>query len=319
MRKSAVFGLAVVALCLVRCGGNDTNGGTPDPAQLANAEGGSDPDATTGTDGGSGTDAALGDDSATSTLPTASPGCGKAASASPSSGDLKTITVGGVSREYVLYVPAGYDKTRSYPIVTVWHGIQATGPEMAAWITMQDYSAPNAIVAFPSAVNGTWDAGGDKDLAFFDAMVGSLESTLCVNEQRVFALGFSYGAYMVNHLGCKRSSTVRAIVAADGGFPGPTGCGKTAALVYHRTEDDNEVIANGKKARDLWLGINGCASTSTPVTAYGMSGLGCVQYDGCPTATPVFWCEDTYISPQGYKHDLRDVYRVPMWNWFNHF
>jgi poly(3-hydroxybutyrate) depolymerase len=314
MRKSAVFGLAVLALCLVRCGGDDTGGGTVDPAQLANADGGGDLDGATGTDGA---DAALADDSATSNLPTTSPGCGTAATPSGSSGDLKTITVGGVSREFVLYVPAGYDKTRSYPIVTVWHGIDATGPEMAAWITMQDYSAPNAIVAFPSALNKTWDVGGDKDLAFFDAMVGSLESTLCVNEQRVFALGFSYGAYMVNHLGCKRSSTVRAIVAADGGFPGPTGCGKTAALVYHRREDKNEVIANGMKARDLWLGINGCANTSTPVTAYGLAGLGCVQYDGCPSATPVVWCEDTATTQ--WKHDLRDVYRVPMWNWFNHF
>jgi len=111
---------------------------------------------------------------------------------------------------------------------------------------MQDYSAGNAIVAFPSAVNGNWDLTGATDLAFFDAMTASLESTLCVNERRIFVLGFSLGAYMANSLGCHRSGAIRAFIPADGGFPGATaGCGKTTVLVYHRAEDDNEPIATG--------------------------------------------------------------------------
>jgi polyhydroxybutyrate depolymerase len=205
----------------------------------------------------------------------------------------------------------------------VFHGIGATGPEMAQYIKFQDYSAGNAIVLFPTAVSGTWDTNGDKDLLFFDAMVKTTEDSLCVNERRIFALGFSFGAYMVNHLGCKRSDTLRAFIPADGGFPdAPANCGKTTVLVYHRTEDDNENIANGKNARDKWLGINGCQSTSKPLNAYGFNDsavgdTGCVEYDGCPANTTVSWCEDTFASQ--YKHDLRDVYRVPMWNWFNHF
>jgi predicted esterase len=321
MRLRLALALAVLSPVLLRCGGDDSassaNGGDGGPTSTTEgADASRDP---TGIpDGASLPDGASPTDGPVSTLPTKSPGCGKAATASPASGDAKTVTVGGVSRSFLLYVPSGYDPTRGYPVVTVWHGIGATGPEMADFIKMQDYAAGNAIVAFPSAVGGQWDLDGSADLDFFDAMLASLESSLCVNEQRVFALGFSYGAYMVNHLGCNRSATLRAFVAADGGFPGsPAGCGKTAALIYHRTEDDNEAIANGRHARDLWLGINGCAATSTPVTSWGFSGLGCVAYDGCPSASPVLWCEDTATSP--YKHDLRDVYRVPMWNWFNHF
>jgi poly(3-hydroxybutyrate) depolymerase len=302
-----IFSLGCAAL-LICCGGADDAGRTPDAPAIPGENDASAPVASN--------DAAA--PPPVSTLPTRSAGCGLPAHASPDDGDTKTVKVAGTDRSFVLYVPQGYDPSRNYPVVFALHGIGATGADMAAFIQMQSYSGGDAIVAFPSAANGLWDASGDADLRFFDAMLSSLTSTLCVNEQRVFALGFSYGAYMVNHLGCNRSATVRAIVAADGGFPGSAaGCGKTAALVYHRTEDDDEVIENGRKAREIWRGIDGCATTSKPLTAYGFNGMGCVTYDGCGDATPLVWCEDTASSP--YKHDLRDVYRVPMWNWFNHF
>lgn len=250
-----------------------------------------------------------------SPLPTESPGCGLDATPSPAAGVRKTVTVGGVSRSFVLFVPAGYDPARAYPVVVVFHGIGATGAQMAQFVQMQVYAAGEAIVAFPDATAGAWDLGGTTDLDFFDALTTELQDTLCVNEQRVFGVGFSYGAYMVNYLACNRPVTVRAIVAAGGSFAG-TACGSTAALVYHRADDNNEPVANGRAARDMWLSYNGCASTSTPSPA-PIDGLGCVTYDGCGATTPVVWCEDTGASP--YKHDFRELYRVPAWNWLNEF
>jgi len=311
MRKTLLLGLLAFVPFLVRCGGDDAAGG-PAPAPSDGV------DASALQAAEAGTDAATTPDAAPA-LPTKSPGCGMAATASPAAGVVKTVKVSGVDRTFVLYVPKGYEPQRGYPVVVLFHGIGATGPDMADYIKMQDYAAGNAIVAFPSAVNGQWDTGGDQDLAFFDALLGSLETSLCVNEQRVFALGFSFGAYMANHLGCKRSAVLRGFVAADGGFQSASGCGPTAALIYHRTDDDDEAVGNGQRARDKWLTINGCASTTKPVTDFGLGGLGCVQYDGCAASAPLLWCEDTDTSPPDYKHDLRSVYRVPIWSWFSHF
>lgn len=308
MRSRTFAALLALAPFLVRCGGDD-----PAPVTPSGGDNDGGTVITTGTDGGE-TDSGP----VNPGLPTRSPGCGVAAQASPANGDAKSVDVAGTKRTFVLYVPKGYDPSRAYPIVTVLHGIGATGAQMAQFIQMQLYSGGNAIVAFPDALNGRWDTRGDVDLAFYDALTKSVQDTLCVNQQRAFVLGFSFGAYMANHLGCKRSSVIRAIIPADGGFgDAPAACGKVTALVYHRREDDNEVIANGIAARDKWLGINGCAKTSQPVNDFGFQGLGCVAYDGCPAATPVLWCEDTATSP--YKHDLREPYRVPMWNWFAHF
>jgi predicted esterase len=252
-------------------------------------------------------------------LPTRSIGCGKAAAPSSAAGDNKSVMVGSAKRTFVQYVPAGYDPNRAYPVVLVLHGIGATGAQMAQFIQMQKFAAGKAIVAFPDGAGGQWDISGDSDLNFFDALTGSINSSLCVNQQKVFVVGFSYGAYMTNHLGCKRAALIRAIVPADGGFQdAAASCGKVAALVYHRREDNDEVVANGIAARDKWLGINACnQAASTPVTEYGLQGLGCVAYGGCPVNLPVLWCEDTAVSP--YKHDLREPYRGPIWNWLNHF
>ncbi len=260
--------------------------------------------------------------------PTTSSGCGQAANTSPTNGDMGSVTVNGVTRTFVYYVPASYDPSHAYPLVTLFHGIGATGAEMAAYIMMQVYSAPNAITAFPDALNGQWDLSGTTDLQFMDALNAQLESRLCINEQRTFALGFSYGAYFANHYGCNRP-TVRAFVAADGGYTDTSACkAPVAALIYHRQEDDNEVIANGINARNQWLANDGCSTNNTPFSSDGfqapggdVSGpAGCVIYSGCSVSTaPVLWCDDMYINPQGYKHDLRDVYRTPMWNWFDSF
>lgn len=310
MRKYLLLGLVAFVPFLLRCGGDDSAdplATTPDgvdASELQIAEAGVD---------------ALGAPDAASKLPTKSPGCGMAAKASGAAGDARTAKAGGVDRSFLLYVPKGYDPGRGYPVVVLFHGIGATGKDMADYITMQDYAAGNAIVAFPSGLNGRWDTSGVADLVFFDAMMASIENSLCVNEQRVFALGFSFGAYMANHLGCQRAAVLRGFVAADGSFGQSSGCGATAALIYHRTDDDDESVEGGKRARDKWLTINGCKTTTKPVTDYGFKGLGCVQYDGCAANAPVLWCEDTDTSPPDYKHNLRDVYRVPIWTWFNHF
>ena len=245
-------------------------------------------------------------------------GCGKPATVSGTSGTNGTTAS---SRKYVYFVPTGYDPARAYPLVFTLHGSGATGAQMAAYIKMQDYvrdnpNTPsgngNAIAVFPTAVGGDWDFSGTSDLLFFDTMVTDLSAALCVNQTRVFALGFSRGAYMANHLGCARAGKVKAIAAADGGFPdSAAGCGKLPALVYHRDEDDVVLVAEGRKARDAWVGIDACTMQTSPTLD---AALNCVKY-GCAPGADVLWCEDTATSP--YKHDLRAPYRVPIWNWFN--
>ena len=320
MRNHALFCLPLVLLAVVHCGGDE--GAAPSSSTTEDGGSAITPSPTTNpttspTDEPTGPDATAPSPSPLS-LPKTSAGCGKAANASGAKGERRTVKAQGKDRTFVRFVPAGYSPSRAYPVVAVLHGVGATGAQMAEFVKMQEYAAGKAIVVFPDAASGQWDLNGDSDLLFFDAVREDLEANLCVNRQRVFAVGFSMGGFMTNHLGCKRSATIRAIVPADAGFPGSgAGCGKTAALVYHRTEDDVVTIDKGKAARDRWIGIDGCQKTSKPLDAFGFAGKGCVAYDGCPANTTVSWCEDT--ARTAYKHDLRDVYRTPIWQWLDSF
>lgn len=245
-------------------------------------------------------------------LPTKTAGCGKTAATSAATGDARSVTVGGKVRTFVEYVPAGYDKNKAYPVVVVLHGAGSNGTKMSSYIAMQKYTAGGAIVVFPDAVSGQWDISGDSDLLFFDALVADTKNRLCTNAQKVFVEGFSRGGYMTNFLGCRRSSVIRGIAPAAGGFSQQGCSNRVAAFVYHRADDDVVKVADGRAARDRWRTTNGC-STSTRATG----SLGCVEYTGCTSGTPLVWCEDTGASK--YKHDLRDVYRTPIWNWMNAF
>jgi len=304
VRTFLLYALCTIpAGLLLCCGGGDD----PPPATPA-GDGGTSSSSSSGASTSS-----SGGSSGVFSKPTTTAGCGKALTASGSGGTEGTTASG---RKYLYFIPGGYDPNRAYPLLFTLHGIGATGPDMAQYIKTQEYSAGNAIAVFPSAKNGAWDVNGTQDLDFFDAMIDDLSAAACVNQQRVFALGFSFGAYMVNHLGCERSDRIRALVAAAGGFGGSTAaCGRTDALVYHRTEDDDENVANGRAARDHWIRINACTQPTATEAAFGTLGtnLGCNKYKGC--SSEVTWCEDVQKAP--YKHDLRDVYRVPMWDWFN--
>lgn len=240
-------------------------------------------------------------------LPTRSEGCGKELAVSPPDGTVATVG----ARKYRFFVPSGYAKDQAYPVVYVMHGLGADSLKMSQFIKMQEYTQGKAIVVFPDAAGGTWDVKGSSDLEFFDAMSEQVNAAACTNPARVYVEGFSLGAYVTNYLGCKRGAKIRGIAAADGGFPGdPAGCAEIPALIYHKTQDDNEVVANGKAARDKWKSINGCGDETEK---YGS--LACVSYGGCKAGTSLVWCEDGNVTK--YAHDLDAAYRTPIWEWFD--
>jgi polyhydroxybutyrate depolymerase len=323
------------ALAALHCGGDD-----PAPADPAAADGGassssSSSGAGSSSSGETSTSSSSGETSSSSSsgsnvtsssssgsssggvvLLTKTAGCGKALTASPPGG-TKGTTAG--ARTFLYFLPKNYDPNRAYPLMFTFHGVSATGSEMSQFIKMQDYSGNDAIAVFPDGEGKVWDTNGDKDLLFFDAMVAQLSDMACVNQKRVFTLGFSMGGYFVNHLGCKRADRIRAVGAAAGGFgDDPKSCGKVPHLGYHRQDDDRVNVSAGRAARDKWGGINGCNIAQTEAAAGTLgSTFGCTKFKGCAAGTEVNWCEDTTPSP--FKHDLRFDYRTPIWQWFNAF
>lgn len=288
----AGLGLGALVLVLVTCGacGSSSTGGGVGPG---------DPDG--GTDGG-------GDETGTTpeggVVPDPTPGCGVSGVKKGFVGS-QSITVAGAKRTYELYVPDSYDGKKTYPLVFVFHGDGGDGAGIRGSFDLEAESAGGALFVYPDGQKSTWnigDATGLKsDVAFVDAIAADLGKTHCTDSKRVFAVGFSKGAYFTNMLACISKSNLRAVVTHAGGGPfGLDGSGTTydnngnlkcpappvAALQVQGSSDGSVPVSEGSKARDYWRGTNGCKTTST---AYAPSP--CIAYDGCAPERPEVWCQ----------------------------
>jgi poly(3-hydroxybutyrate) depolymerase len=246
---------------------------------------------TSGTAGSGGSAAGAGTGgSAGGASPGGTAGCGLAP---PSAGSGKTVSVNGVNRSYVLWLPSGYDRNRAHSLVLAFHGAGSSGSQAQLYFGVQQASSGQAIVVYPDAItrSGTrqWGYSGAsaaEDIAFVDALLAQLRATLCIDTTRIFATGHSSGGFFSNNLGCARGNVLRAIAPVAGGGP-YVSCdgGPVAAWVMAASNDAIVPSSSGQSSRDHWLRANHCGTTSQPV------GPGaCVAYQGCDDGHPVRWC-----------------------------
>jgi polyhydroxybutyrate depolymerase len=217
-------------------------------------------------------------------------------------------------RSLHVWGPSPYDPTKAYPLVLAFHGVASDGPGFQRWFKMEDYVGGAAFTVYPDA-KGSWDLDGERDLLFLDAMLDALERAYCIDRDRVFAFGFSYGGRLVNHLGCKRPDKLKAIGIGGSGWRPEKGCSNIPVFVTHRTSDHVAPLAWGKEAAERWAVIDGCATSTTPSDARH----GCVTWTGCRPAGAVTFCEDTDDNPawpRAWHHTVREEHRALLWAWF---
>jgi polyhydroxybutyrate depolymerase len=246
---------------------------------------------TKGAGGANGTAGAKGTAGSGGGGPVPSSGC--SATSSPASG-MATIDVGGTTRQYILTLPAGYDPRHAYPLLFAFHGgsynaqwvVDGTAPQSGPYYGIQAVANNTAILVAPQALSGSWTNQSGRDVAYVDAMISRFESQLCVDQSRILATGFSFGAIMTIALGCNDSSKFRAIAAMSGEIM--NGCPDTRSLPYwssHGMSDPTINFSLGQAARDTFVQRNHCSTQTVAV-----SPPGCVSYQGCDAGFPVVWC-----------------------------
>lgn len=231
-------------------------------------------------------------------------------------GQKLSLAVGGDARTYVLSVPQSYGELPgSFRLVFAFHGGGGTGDGLRSWYdSEQRFAEKSAIVVYPDAKNGQWDldspADANADIAFFDALVAEISSTACIDAARVFAVGFSNGAYFVNQLACRRGGVLRAIAPHAGG--GPYGPGSAydaqgnlvctgpppAVKIFHAEDDYTVPISHAEASLAHWTWANGCQPST-----HGASPDSCAAYDGCgrPVEVCRYWGVGHSIWTEGAK------------------
>ena len=134
----------------------------------------------------------------------------------------QTIQHDGLTREYSIYVPASYDGITNFPLLFNLHGGGGTN---SAWQVTSDMrpiaDTADFILVYPQArpdpsdgnsfnwipkVPGTFD-----DVPFFSSLIDTIASNYQIDQNRIYACGYSLGGDMTFELGCKLNNRIAAI------------------------------------------------------------------------------------------------------------
>jgi poly(3-hydroxybutyrate) depolymerase len=243
----------------------------------------------------------LGLDPITPPPATGTGGCGGAI---PSEGE-HSITVDDETRLYLLDLPADYDDREPLPIVFGFHGLGGSAEGFRSYGRLVDAVGNAAIVVHPnSGASKGWDSPLDVD--FFDATLADVSASACVDADRIFATGHSYGGFMSNRLGCQRGDVLAGIGPVAGGGPYDGTCdGPVPAVIIHGDPDPVVAFATGVASRDRWLNENGCSTAAAPLGDGGM------EYTDCSSGAHIQW----WVHDQG--HAWPDFAETVVWEFFS--
>lgn len=136
-----------------------------------------------------------------------------------------------VDREYFLYIPDSYNGTSEYPLIFNFHGFNGQASEYIESTNFIEMSEEKKfILVAPQGLpldnekDTHWNAalpGGDNkstvdDFGFILALVDELTSNYRIDSSRIYACGYSNGAFFSYALGLYHSDTFAAIGSISG-------------------------------------------------------------------------------------------------------
>lgn len=237
--------------------------------------------------------------------------------------EQRSIVVDGGTRKWMLVEPRTIDPAKRYALVLVLHGDGGNARGFHAGFPFERASGDDAILAYLDGLRATWDLetpkGKNRDVMFAKQVVEQLLDERPIDRDRVFAVGYSSGGFLVNVIACHEPGLLRAISSSAGGAPykqaeqWPNGYPKcpgqrpTALIALHGDQDFGVTIDSGRFSASYWAYVNGCATTEMETTGYKE----CRAYRGCPAGKPVAWCE---VS--GLNHWVWDHAAEASWTFF---
>jgi len=276
---------------------------------------------------GNGGSASSGGTTGAGGAPSPSAGCGMPAPASM----RYSIDVGGMTREYILSVPSNYDANKPYVLIFAWHpwggsAQQVAGTGNSGYYGLKGTSNNQAILVAPEGLDFGgmglgWGNTNGQDIAFLHSMLDLFQSQMCIDQNRIFSAGFSFGGMMSNAVGCAGLARAIAPMAGNSTVSGClAGTQPVAYMGFHGTHDSVVDISGGRTARDVFVKRNGCSSTTTPSSPSWCDGIAsnyqpctCVDYQGCMPGYPVTWCE------YNADHQAAPNSGPTLWTFFSQF
>jgi polyhydroxybutyrate depolymerase len=243
---------------------------------------------------------------------TPSTGCSKTTTLKSGRASITVPNVADTAREYILTLPANYDPNHAYRLVFAWHPWMGSAQmiQSGKYYGLQTEANNDAIFVAPEGLNFTqngqtglgWGNASGEDVTFYHTMLDLFRSELCIDEDRIFATGFSFGAMFSFTLGCTAESMLRAIIPMAGNTFTSGGCAsgtrQVAVMAFIGLQDS--LLSGHQQAVSAYATRDGCDPTTETMSPSWCDGLSstnlpctCVNYQGCDQGYPVVSCEYT--------------------------
>ncbi len=157
--------------------------------------------------------------------PQSEPAERRSRSETPPGLNLYQMQYGGMSRSYYIHLPAGYDKSRQYPAVFVFHGGEGNGASVERMTNMARLADRHGFVAMYPNGETHWNDGRETlaaqadDVGFAVAMTDQLAERWNVDKRRIFVTGVSNGGMFVQRLACEASERFAAFASVVANLP----------------------------------------------------------------------------------------------------
>ena len=168
----------------------------------------------------------------------------------------------GVTREYIVYVPAVYNGSSPVPLLFNFHGYGMSANSQMSYGNMRAVAdTAGFILVYPQGTLfwgsphwnvGSWTIGSTADdIGFTEAMIDTLSANYNIDLNRVYSCGYSNGGYFSFELACQLSAKIAAIGSVGGTMSTETynSCNPshpTPVVTIHGTDDATVSYSGGK-------------------------------------------------------------------------
>jgi polyhydroxybutyrate depolymerase len=286
MRISAWVGCVLSTVSLCACSSSDTNNGTKTPLHAGDAG------------------------------PKASTEDTRPCETSTLQAGTFNFDFAGVTYNYKVHLPPGYDGTKRTPLVLNWHGLTSNADQQEVFSGMNAVSDEEGfLLVYPNSPDQSWNAGtccpkvpNRDDLGFGRALVDEISKQACVDSKRVYATGMSNGGFMSHMIGCRAADMFAAVapVAGKVGIPDCQPSRPMPVMAFHGTADPLVAYDTGSLSGENppatvpetiqhWADRDGC--TQGPDNTFQNGTVTCQTWSKCTAGVTVTLC-----TAQGEGH-----------------
>jgi len=140
-----------------------------------------------------------------------------------------TISWQGFDRSFIVHIPSSFISTDTVPLVFALHGLGDVASNFESSIGMNAVAdTANFIVVYPQALIDPFTnnqtsfnsyinyLSGVDDVGLINYLIDTLATQFYIDTTRIYATGFSMGAFMTHRLACELSDKLTAIASVSG-------------------------------------------------------------------------------------------------------